>query len=267
MVPTAYNIVLMVGVLINGYIGLLLILQAFMEHRHTSYRRALMFSGIVLWIYAVGFWLHLHFQWRTLAPAMASALTLTYVHMSAVLFSWGHTGLVDHFYPSVKIYVRDVLILAFAVAGYWLPDPLAGLRIAAYALCLLHSSWLAITFYRKYYVMRQNLHRVTYDKAISRQVSFIVISCHLIVAMGLGCIAVTSFTPKSEWPFTVLLAAGVIVFVYIALTLMMYQDVVEATDSVIEDVALMRRDPAYARFIDKIIDPSTPIAHRHQGEG
>lgn len=104
MVPTAYNVVLMIGVMINGYIGLLLLLQSFMEHRHASYRRALMFSGIVLWIYAVGFGLHLHFQWRTVSPALASALTLTYVHMSGVLFSWSHTGLVDPFYPSTKIY-------------------------------------------------------------------------------------------------------------------------------------------------------------------
>ena len=266
MVPTAYNIVLMVGVLINGYFGLLLFLQAYMEHRHASYRRALMLSGIVLWIYAVGFWLYLHFQWRTVAPALASALTLTYVHMSGVLFSWSHTGLVDHSYPSAKIYVRDVLILAFAVAGYWLPDSLAALRIVAYVLCLLHCTWLVFTFYRKYYSMRQNLHRATDDDSISRQVNFIVLSCHMIVAMGIGCIIVTALTPKVEWPFTILLAAGVIVFVYIALTLMMYQDVVEATDSVIEDVTLMKHDPAYARFIDNIID-GPHFSNRHQGEG
>lgn len=256
MEPTAYNITLVMCLLVNAFAGVLLILQSFFQHRHPNYKRALICTGLMLWVFAAGFVLHLVFHWRTDDPVLASALTITYFHICGILISWSHIGLVDPFYPSWRIYVRDVAILALAVPCYWLvaDASLSWLRHVGYVVGVGHIVWLCATFYRKYYSMRRSLPEVTTDTHIRHLTKFMVISCHLIVAFGIVGSIVAALTPTEEWPMTLLLGAGAVVFAYIALTLLFYQDVLEPASNAIEDIALMKHSPSYAEFMHKVMN-------------
>lgn len=252
MEPTAYNITLVIGIMVNGFAGLLLMLQSFYEGDHPPYRRALGLTALALWIFAIGFWCHLEYHWRTTNPALASALTLTYFHICGMLFSWNHTGLADPFYPTWKICLRDLTLVAIAVPCYWMTDQPV-LRHAAYVVCALHCTWLAITFYRHYYCMRRGQRKVTTDPRIRLRVRFMAVFCHLIVAFGIGGIIVTALTPHVEWPFTLLLGAATLVFSYIAGSLSFYNEVAERVGNAIEDAALVRRSPGYARYMQRVM--------------
>lgn len=253
MEPTAYNITLVVGVMVNGFAGLLLLIQSLFERAHPSYQRALALSGIVLWLYGAGFALHVYFQWRTQMPSLASALTLTYFHLGGMLFSWSHIGLVDPFYSSWKIYVRDLLIAGCAIPCYWAGTNSIPIHYIGYAICVAHCCFFSLTFYTKYYSIRGKLHEVTTDMRIRRHMRFMAVSCNLIIVFGIGGILITSLWQEEEWPYTLLMVASSIVFGYIAASLILYKDVVESVGNAIEDVALMKRDPSYARFIRRIM--------------
>lgn len=249
MEPTAYNVTLVLGVMVNGFAGLLLLLQSFFEHDHPSYRRALVLTGLALWFFGAGFALHVCFHWRTEQPMLASALTLTYFHLGGMLFSWSHIGLVDPFYPSWRIIVRDLFIVACAIPCYWDLSASMLVHIIAYTVCALHCVLFAATFYSKYYRLRHGLAEVTADGSIRLRIRFMLISCHLIIGFGVGGILVAAFWQDHEWPFTLLMVASSLVFIYIAGSLSVYRDVVEQTGNAIEEVAMSKRDQNYARRI------------------
>lgn len=253
MEPTAYNVTLVIGVMVNGFAGLLLLLQSLFEGSHPSYRRALLFSGLVLWLYGAGFACHVYFQWRSSLPVMASALTLTYFHLGGMLFSWSHIGLVDPFYGSWKIYVRDVAIVACAIPCYWLSVGAPALRCVGYTICVLHCCLFAATFYMKYFNVRAKLYEVTTDGRIRLRMRFMATSCNLIILFGIGGIIITSLWQQAEWPYTLLMVASSVVFGYIAGSLILYQDVVEDAGNAIEDVALIERDRSYAKFMRRVM--------------
>lgn len=256
MQSSALNVTLVIGVMVNGFAGLLLLLQSFYEHDHPTYRRALMFTAIAVWLFAIGFALHIHFHWRAENPMFASALTLTYFHLGGMFFSWSHIGLVDPYYVSWRVCLRDLLIVAVAIPCYWLGTESLPVNIIGYVICTLHCSWFATCFYWKYYHMRSHLPEVTNDPNIRLRTRFIVVSCHLIIGFGIGGIVITSLLSDNrhaEWPFVLLMVASSIVFSYIAATLLAYHEVVEQTGNAIEDVAESKRNPTYAKRIHRAI--------------
>lgn len=62
-------------------------------------------------------------------------------------------------------------------------------------------------------------------------------SCHLIIAFGLGSIMFTSFFPVDAWPFTVLLIISVLVFVYIYYSINEYGHVIDSATTATKDAS------------------------------
>ena len=74
---------------------------------------------------------------------------------------------------------------------------------------------------------------------LHRHHSFIIAS-NLIVLFGLGSIVVTALVPRAIWPYTLLLVAGIAVFIYIFYSLSEYGTVIESASCATEDVILQR---------------------------
>lgn len=259
MEPTAYNVTLVIGVMVNGFAGLLLLLQSFFEGDHPSYRRALVYSAVVQWLFAAGFVLHVHFQWRYDQPLLASALALTYLHLGMAIFSWAYIGLVDPFYHTWKIYVRDLVIVACAVPCNWLTTTDMPTHYLGYVICGVHCCFLASTFYWKYYHMSEHLAEVSPDPDIRLRTRFIVNSVHFMNGFGLLAILVSALWQDEKWPYTLLMVASSVVFIYLAMMLLLYHDVVEKTGNAIDDVAESQRNPGYARFIRRVMGRKSDV--------
>ena len=64
-----------------------------------------------------------------------------------------------------------------------------------------------------------------------------LLSCHLIIVFGIGSIVVTACLPTAVWPYTLLMAIGILVFVYIFFSINDYGYVIDSTTNATEDVA------------------------------
>jgi hypothetical protein len=63
-----------------------------------------------------------------------------------------------------------------------------------------------------------------------------LLSCHLIIAFGIGSIVFTILLPTAIWPYTVLLCVGGMVFAYIYYSISEYGAVIDYATNVAEDV-------------------------------
>lgn len=221
------------------------------------YRRSRLLSALVYLAFAVGFLLHWHFQWRTSWPAAASALSLCYFHIGAVLFGWSHTSLLHPGYLTRRIVVRDLVILALGLASYVLPLLSLGAKASVlpqtgswvkygFLIFFLHATYIASYFYYIYYKVRRTLKNRTADEQSphwwSAQTKHEVltchhtfaISCHLIILFGIGSIVISALLPTLIWPYTLLLVLSIVVFGYIFYSLEAYGRIIESATSATE---------------------------------
>lgn len=243
-----YNTILLIAGGVNLLIALALLMGNSDYRDYDVYRRARQLSALCYAVFAVGFLLHAHFQWRLSWPEGATVLTVTYFHCGAMLFGWSHTSLLRPDYLRPRIVFRDLIIFIIGVTAYW---TMASAQFAIYhlqyAVFFLHAGYIAFNFYRTYYAVRQSLLRMPANGAApewwtleaKREVlgghySF-VIGAHLIILFGLGGIVVAVAVPTLLWPFTLLMATGVAVFVYIFYSLTEYGRVIEAATCATED--------------------------------
>ena len=250
MSQVLYHTILLIAGGVNLLIALALLAGNSDYCDYDVYRRSRQLSALCCAVFAVGFLLHAHFEWRTSWPEGATALTLTYFHCGAMLFGWSHTSLLRPDYLRSRIVVRDLIIYIIGVAVYWtaaVANPSSFVLYFSYSVFFLHACYIAFNFYRTYYAVRRSLLRMPADGAspewwtreAKREVigghhSF-VIGAHLIIIFGLGGIVVTVAVPTLLWPFTLLMAAGIAVFVYIFYSLMEYGRVIEAATCATED--------------------------------
>lgn len=244
-----YHTVLILAGIANLSMGFILLHGNIAYSEYGVYCRARRLVALCFTVFAVGFLLHAHYYLRTIMPAIASALSVSYFHIGGVLFGWSHTSLMRPDYLTWKVVLRDLLILVVGIIAYWTVAlaqvPMFNLQ---FSIFFAHAIYITYTFYHTYYQMRNSLLRRPANQntkswwnkrekqtVLNGQRSF-VISCHLIVLFGIGSIVVTACTPTLVWPYTVLLSLGILVFTYIFISLNIYGSVVEAGTNATEDI-------------------------------
>lgn len=256
-----YHTVLILAGIANLSMAVVLLHGNLAYTEYTVYRRARRLVAFCFTVFAVGFLLHAHFQWRNTWPAAASALSLSYFHIGGVLFGWSHTSLMHPDYLTKRVVVRDLTILIIGVICYWAAvacatfgpcSPFCSLPFvnlqSFFAIFFVHALIITYIFYRTYYRVRRGLMRKPADEKapewwnerVKRTVlnghhSF-VIAGHLIVLFGIGSIVVTAVFPTQITPYTVLMCMGIAVYCYIFYSLMEYGYVIEAATCAAEDL-------------------------------
>ena len=246
-----YETVLVLSAAVNVALAGGLMLENVFYRDYEVYRRSRMLTALTMFFFGVGFFLHYLLEWRSVWPAGASALSVTYFHVGGVLFSWSHTSLLNPAYLTKKIVRRDLIILIIGVATYW-QNAVAGIAMAGFSIFFVHAAWLSYVLYGTLLRVRRQLHELPMTDSNSRwwteetrasvfsfQAS-IQVSCYLIVLFGLGSVAVTAFFSTEQWPFTMLLCLGMVVFCYIFYELNQYGMVVEAGTNATEDVVKLQ---------------------------
>ena len=269
-----YYTVLYLAGAINIMIALVLIHNNVYYADYDVYRRSRTLVAVNYAIFAVGFFLHAHFCLRFTNPVLASALSIAYFHSGGVLFGWSHISLMRPDYLTRRVVVRDLAILALGLVCYAavglsslrpavgltslrpavgcaaaVPQPLS-LPLSlplSFLIFFAHATYIAYTFYRTYYQVRRSIvHRPAADvpwwtpekkrTVLNRHHAF-VIGCHLIIIFGLGSIALTAAFPHAIWPYTLLTAAGIVVFSYIFYALVEYGAVIDSAAGATEDAS------------------------------
>lgn len=269
-----YYTVLYLAGAINIMIVLVLIHNNVYYADYDVYRRSRTLVAVNYAIFAVGFFLHAHFCLRFTNPVLASALSIAYFHSGGVLFGWSHISLMRPDYLTRRVVVRDLAILAlglvcYAAVGLTSLRPAVGLTSLrpavgcaaavpqplslplslplSFLIFFAHATYIAYTFYRTYYQVRRSIvHRPAADvpwwtpekkrTVLNRHHAF-VIGCHLIIIFGLGSIALTAAFPHAIWPYTLLTAAGIVVFSYIFYALVEYGAVIDSAAGATEDAS------------------------------
>lgn len=260
-----YYTVLYLAGAINILIALVLIHNNVYYADYDVYRRSRTLVAVNYAIFAVGFFLHAHFCLRFTNPVLASALSIAYFHSGGVLFGWSHISLMRPDYLTRRVVIRDLAILAlglvcYAAVGLTSLRPAVGCAAAvpqplslplslslSFLIFFAHATYIAYTFYRTYYQVRRSIvHRPAADvpwwtpekkrTVLNRHHAF-VIGCHLIIIFGLGSIALTASFPHAIWPYTVLTAAGIVVFSYIFYALVEYGAVIDSAAGATEDAS------------------------------
>ena len=249
MTEQLYNLVLLVAAVANIVMGCSLLDGNASYREFAVYRRSRMLTAFCYLIFAAGFVAHSKLGWRTEWPAGASALSVSYFHVAAVLFGWSHISLLNPNYLTRRVVIRDVIILILGLIAYW--------TAAATSFLISHFSFLIFFAYALYisYIFYSTLLRVRRltkdlprsavnarwwtDENRQMVIGFqrsIRVSCHLIVIFGLGSIVITAAFPTEQWPYTVLMTLGIAVFCYIYYGLTNYGSVIEAGTNATEDI-------------------------------
>ena len=170
---------------------------------------------------------------------LATALTTSYFHICGVSITWSHTSLLNPRYMSTSIVVRDVVILVVGLSAYWITATSCSLPVFHFSLLifLCHATLMAINFYTTYYRVSRKLIAVQQGN-IEGFMRWMLRSCHLIIAFGIGSIVFTSLLPLAVWPYTVLLFFGALVFIYIYYSISEYGAVIDPATNATEDVAI-----------------------------
>ena len=237
-----YRTILILGGAVNIFIALALLHDNVYYRVYDVYHRARTLVAINYIIFGIGILLHAYFNLRTVWPDGASALTVSYFHSGGVLFGWSHTSLMRPDYLTRRVVIRDLVILAIGLAGYW--------TIASdwiFLIFFAHATFITYTFYHTYFQVRRNLVKMPADSTahkwwtveakrtvLASHHSF-SIACHLIVLFGLGSIALTAAFPTDIWPYTLLMTAGIAVFCFIFYSLVEYGNVIDAGTNATED--------------------------------
>jgi len=253
-----YHMMLLVAAVVNILIAVSLLHNNYWYRNYEVYHRSRRFVAITYVIFAIGFMMHYHFGWRVECPEAASALSVSYFHIAAVLFGWSHISLLRPNYLNSGIAARDFIILVVGLTAYWTSLPLAdeypelAIPGLTFAIFFAHAGYIAFTFYRTYFQVRRDLIRMPADSeapywwtpeakhmVLKQQHSFII-SGHLIILFGLGGIVFTALLPTAVWPYTLLLAMGIAVFIYIFYSLASYGNVIESACCATEDAVALR---------------------------
>ena len=250
-VQDLYNIILLIAAAANVVMGCSLLNGNGNYHDYDIYRRARTLTAVCYFIFAAGFIAHSQLGWRASWPDGASALSVSYFHVAAVLFGWSHISLLNPNYLTRRVAVRDVSILLVGLVVYWTAalthlSPLAS--HLSFSIFFAHALYVSYQFYRTLVRVRRLTKRLPQseinarwwtDENRSMVIGFqrsIRVSCHLIVIFGLGSIVITAAFPTGQWPYIILMALGIAVFCFIFYGLTEYGAVIEAGTNATEDI-------------------------------
>ena len=243
MIVQLYNIVLLIAAVANIVMGCSLLDGNKAYRDFEVYRRSRMLTALTLLVFAAGFIAHSRLE------AGASALSVSYFHIGAVLFGWSHISLLNPGYLSRRIVIRDVAILVLSIVTCWTTAIYAlPMLNYAFAIFFAHAFYISYIFYRTLLRVRRLTTALPQSEVNARWwtaqnrlmvIGFqrsIRVSCHLIVIFGLGSIVITAAFPTEQWPYIVLMTLGITVFCYIYYGLTNYGSVIEAGTNATEDI-------------------------------
>ena len=256
IVQDLYYIVLLTAAIANIVMSAALLEGNVNYSEYTVYRRSRLLTALTLLVFAAGFVAHSQLWWRETWPVGASALSVSYFHMAAVLFGWSHISLLNPNYLTRRVAIRDIVILVVGLIAYWTTacSQLSFLTSQlSFLIFFAHALYISYIFYRTLLRVRRLTKRLPKSEENARWwtdenrlmvIGFqrsIRVSCHLIVIFGLGSIVVTAAFPTQQWPYIVLMALGIAVFCYIYYGITEYGSVIEAGTNATEDVAYKRQ--------------------------
>ena len=238
-----YQTALLLTGVVNLVMALALLNGNMFYADYKVYCRARLFTALWLFVFGVGYLIHAFFQLRYTWPAAASALSVSYFHIGGVLFGWGHTSLLNPQYINKVTVVRDLTILSVGLVAYWwvafnaVVSPVA--TVLSFSVFFFHCVFIIFYFFHTYRKVRRNLIKMSMGN-IGGFVRWMSLSCHLIMFFGVGSVAVTAAFPVSVWPYTLLLCAGMLMFIYIFYSITEYGTVIDMATNATEDVANLR---------------------------
>ena len=242
-----YNLSLLVVGVLNLAMAMGLLVNNYAYRHYPVYRRSRLFTALFFVVFGSGFLLHYHFEWRQSYPLLATALSGSYFHLGGVAITWSHTSLLNPRYLTDRVVARDVLFLAVGLPAYWLSATCSSLTTLHLSLLifLTHTVRMTVNFYATYYRVRRRITSMHLDEFSQGERSFslftyhrsLLLSCHLIIAFGIGSIVFTSLLPLAVWPYTVLLCLGGMLFAYIFYSVSEYGSVVDHATNASEDIA------------------------------
>lgn len=232
-----YDLTLLIVGILNLAMAVGLLANNHAYRNYPVYRRSRCFTAVFFTVFGIGMLLHFHFQWRLSYPLLATALSVSYFHIAGVAITWSHTPLLNPHYLCRKIVVRDVVFLAVGLPAYWIAATSCPLSTLHYTLLifLIHCVWMSFDFYTTYFRVSRRLIAMKLG-SVEGFMRWMLRSCHLIIAFGLGSIMFTSFFPVDAWPFTVLLIISALVFVYIYYSISEYGHVIDSATTATKDV-------------------------------
>lgn len=253
-----YQSALLVAGIFNIAMAFTLCHNNFLYHNFKVYQRACFFTAMCFLVFGIGFFLHYTFVLRTVWPAGATALSVSYFHIGGMMVSWSHTSLLNPSYLTRRVVVRDIAIAVIGLIAYWTTAYYCSLPIFHLSLLifLLHVTWLAFKFYHTYYTVshsmtENNLYEQTDGKQKFTLFTYhrsFLLSCHLIIGFGIGSIILTAFNPTAVWPYTLLLSIGIVVFIYIFYSLCEYGIVIDSATNALDEMTLFGRKKAKAKI-------------------
>jgi len=216
-----YGLSLVVAAIVNFVLASMLLFDSNNDlYTETPrYLRSRRLTGMALAVFGCGFLLHWFFLPHFTNLLMGKALSFSYFHIGGVLFSMSHTGLIDRHYLTRRVVVRDVTLLLISLVVYWVNVWVADLTLTYVCslLFFLHIGYLTWVFYSRFHRIYRQLGN--YAKFLpndtDREVLWLHISCHLIIAFGIGGMLCTVLFHDQTVPFILLLIAGIAVFTYI----------------------------------------------------
>ena len=243
-----YQSALLIAGIFNFAMAFTLCHTNYIYRNYEVYQRACLFTALCFIMFGTGFFLHYALVWRTVWPAGATALSVSYFHAGGTMMSWSHTSLLNPSYLTRGIMVRDITIVVIGLAAYWTTAVMCSLSVFHLSLIifLLHIVWLSFKFYYTYFTVsrcmietklyehtagKKNFSLFTYHRSF-------LLSCHLIIGFGIGSIILTAFNPSAVWPYTLLLSIGIGVFVYIFYSLCEYGIVIDFATNALDEITL-----------------------------
>lgn len=245
-----YVLVLVVVAIANIVMGFSLLVGNSYYRDYGIYRRSRMLTAFTFIIFAAGFIAHSQLNWRQSWSIGATALSISYFHLAAVLFGWSHISLLNPNYLTRRVAIRDIVILVVGIIAYWTAAAIT--FPAAHFIFLIffaHALYISYIFYRTLLRVPQQTMNLPVSRSnarwwtdinrlmVIRFQNSIRISCHLIVIFGLGSIVITVMFPVQHLPYIILTTMGMVVFSYIYYALTEYGSVIEAGTNATEDVA------------------------------
>jgi len=212
------------------------------EYRaYSIYLRARQFTVLWLVAFGVGYMIHAFTGLRFFWPTAAAALTVSYFHLGAICFCWGYIPLLKPDFFTRKIAVRDTIIYAIGLIGYWTVAMLwketSLITLLPTLVFFTYCACNAVVFYRIYHQVSFRLLVMSHGN-VSGFVHWMQASCDIIIFFGIFLVAVTVLFPNSISYLTPVEALlGIVLFGYIVHSLNRYGDVIATATEATEDVA------------------------------
>jgi len=229
--------------LLSGIVNLILafgLAYGSSDYRYYGvYRLSCLLTALSLAMFGIGFLMHDQLGWRYNWPEAATALSVTYFHVGGMLLSWSHTSLLKPDYLKPSVGLRDLALMLSGICSLWtgVLFDISFLLYLGIAIFLIHVTLLSFIFLRTYYHVSHQLVDMQFG-SVAIFVKWMIRSCYLIIAFGLGSIVMTALLPTAIWPYTLLLCIGNIVFIYIYYSITQYGTVIDDATNATEDVAL-----------------------------